>query len=51
MVNKLEPGYFERVREIMSGMKRDDMKIIVKATEKIRDNMRRGGFSRVTCGR
>ncbi len=46
MVNKLEPGYFEGVRRLMSGILKTDMKIIIRGMEKVRDNIRQEGFTR-----
>jgi DNA-binding MarR family transcriptional regulator len=40
MVNKLEPGYFKGVKQLMSGMPKGDMKTIMKSMEKIRENVR-----------
>lgn len=41
MVNKLEPGYFTEVNKLMSGLPENDMKIIKKGMEMIRENIRR----------
>jgi DNA-binding MarR family transcriptional regulator len=40
IVNRLEPGYFTRVKKVMSGISKNDMKTIVKGMEKIRENVR-----------
>jgi DNA-binding MarR family transcriptional regulator len=40
IVNNLEPGYLTGVKKVMSGMSRNDMKIIIKGMEKIRENVR-----------
>ncbi len=40
-VNRIEPGYFTRVKKIMSGLSRKDMGTILKSMENIRENIRR----------
>jgi DNA-binding MarR family transcriptional regulator len=40
IVNKLEPGYFQEVKKVMSDMSKNDMKTIMKGMEKIRENVR-----------
>jgi DNA-binding MarR family transcriptional regulator len=40
IVNKLEPGYFTRVKKTMSGISKNGMKTIMKGMEKIRENVR-----------
>jgi DNA-binding MarR family transcriptional regulator len=40
MVDKVEPGYFEGVNKLMSGMPKGDMKTIIRGMEKIRENAR-----------
>jgi DNA-binding MarR family transcriptional regulator len=46
MVDKLEPGYFEGVKKLMSGIPKADMEKIMKGMEKIRENIKREGFTR-----
>jgi DNA-binding MarR family transcriptional regulator len=40
IVDKLEPGYFIRVKKAMSGISKNGMKTIMKGMEKIRENVR-----------
>ena len=40
IVNKLEPGYFQEVKKVMSDMSKNDLKTIMKGMEKIRENVR-----------
>jgi DNA-binding MarR family transcriptional regulator len=40
MIDKVEPGYFKGVKQLMSGMPKGDMKTIMKSMEKIRENVR-----------
>jgi DNA-binding MarR family transcriptional regulator len=46
MVNKLEPGYFEGVKKLMSGIPKANMEKIIKGMEKIRENIRQEGLTR-----
>lgn len=39
-VNRIEPGYFARVKKIMSGLSQKDMGTILKSMENIRENIR-----------
>jgi hypothetical protein len=41
----LEPGYFEGVKKLISGILNSDLKIIMKGMEKIRENIRQEGLA------